>query len=608
MAAREPTQFAYRALKEIGVRSGPPAAVAALGAASMPAGEVKALKYSANGRYLAWAVASSVQIVDAATQAAVATIARAGVQDVRFSPKGTYAVTWERHAPRPGVETAANLCVWDAATGELKGGFVQSSFSPDALQWTDDEAYCAKLFSGEVRFYRPAALGKPALVLQLEGVSAFSVSPGLAPSVAVFVPERGSKPGLVRMYPVGGFGRAVANKTFFKADKVEFYWHHLGTSLLVLTQTDVDNTGRSYYGESSLYFMAAAGNFDCRVVLDREGPIHDVAWSPSEKEFAVIYGFMPAKAALFNHRAEPVFDFGTAPRNLVRFNQHGRVLAIAGFGNLLGMVDLWDRKSLKKICTIDAHGASLCEWSPDGRYLLAATLSPRLRVDNGIRIWHYSGTLVYDQKTDELYHAGWRPAPASLYPQRASLSPPPPGIAIPDPARPAQPKPAGAYRPPHARNRPAGASESPRSLSDMAEQKVFGASGRVVPGAAPRAPVGASAEMLARSADKKRNRKKAKDVDADAAAGSAAAPGAAAGPPTTEVDVLKRLRFLKKKVGQIEQLAARRDAGEPLEANQLSKIDSRPQVEGEIAELTAKLAELSAQAAAAPDAGADAAA
>ena len=39
-----------------------------------------------------------------------------------------------------------------------------------------------------------------------------------------------------------------------------------------------------------MYLLSAAGNFDCRVTLDKEGPIHDVAWSPNSKEFGVVYG------------------------------------------------------------------------------------------------------------------------------------------------------------------------------------------------------------------------------------------------------------------------------------------------------------------------------
>ncbi|KAI8321058.1 eIF2A-domain-containing protein, partial [Martensiomyces pterosporus] len=445
-------QFAFRSLKDVGVCNAPPKA-SNVQLSDKPTEEVKALKYSPNGKYLAWAISSQARVVDAQTQAVVSTIAHPGILDVQFSPSGTYLMTWERYSKSEHAEGSHNLKVWESATGELKGTFVQKAYTDWALQWTDDEKFCAKLFSGEVRFYAPTALQKAALTLKLDGITAFSVSPGLSPSVAVFVPERGGKPALVRMYTVGGFARPVANKTFFKADKVEFYWHKLGTNLLVLTQTEVDKTGRSYYGESSLYFMAAAGNFDCRVVLDREGPIHDVAWNPVEKEFVVTYGFMPAKTALFDHRAELVFDFGIAPRNFVRFNPHGRVLAVAGFGNLSGQVDLWDRKKLKKIGAIDAHGASFCEWGPDGRYLMAATLSPRLRVDNGIRVWHYSTSLVYHQEISELYQVDWRPAPVARYPQRSALSPVPAGITIAEPSPKASVKPAGAYRPPHARNR-----------------------------------------------------------------------------------------------------------------------------------------------------------
>jgi len=40
-----------------------------------------------------------------------------------------------------------------------------------------------------------------------------------------------------------------------------------------------------------------------------------VVWSPNSTEFCVVYGFMPAKATVFNLKCDPVFDFGTGPRN-----------------------------------------------------------------------------------------------------------------------------------------------------------------------------------------------------------------------------------------------------------------------------------------------------
>lgn len=37
--------------------------------------------------------------------------------------------------------------------------------------------------------------------------------------------------------------------------------------MLLLAHTDVDKTNKSYYGETNLMLLSAAGNFDCRVSL-----------------------------------------------------------------------------------------------------------------------------------------------------------------------------------------------------------------------------------------------------------------------------------------------------------------------------------------------------
>ena len=112
---------------------------------------------------------------------------------------------------------------------------------------------------------------------------------------------------------------------------------------------------------------------------------------------------MPAKSTIFDHRVNVLHDFGTSPRNYISYNPQGRLLMIAGFGNLSGTVDIWDRKTLKKVATFDASNTSYTQWSPDGRYLLCATLSPRMRVDNGVRILHWSGSLIHQELVSELY-------------------------------------------------------------------------------------------------------------------------------------------------------------------------------------------------------------
>ena len=164
---------------------------------------------------------------------------------------------------------------------------------------------------------------------------------------------------------------------------------------------------------------------------------------------------MPAKTTIFNTRAVATHSFALAPRNTILFSPHGRFVLVAGFGNLAGQMDIYDlTKDYLKICTIEASNASVCEWSPDGKHILTATTSPRLRVDNGVRIWHAGGGLMYNEDLQELYHVCWRPESTIMHPLEDSLHP------MPTPhasalaylgTKKTPSKPAGAYRPPGAR-------------------------------------------------------------------------------------------------------------------------------------------------------------
>ena len=62
----------------------------------------------------------------------------------------------------------------------------------------------------------------------------------------------------------------------------------------------MDKTNQSYYGESSLHFLRVDGTLDCAVPLSKEGPVHEARWSPRGTEFIAVYGFMPAKATVFD--------------------------------------------------------------------------------------------------------------------------------------------------------------------------------------------------------------------------------------------------------------------------------------------------------------------
>ena len=164
---------------------------------------------------------------------------------------------------------------------------------------------------------------------------------------------------------------------------------------------------------------------------------------------------MPAKTTIFNTRAKATYTFPLKPRNTILFSPNGRFVLVAGFGNLAGQMDIHDlEKDYEKVCTIEGGNPSVCEWSPDGKYILTATTSPRLRVDNGVRVWHVGGALMYNEDMTELYHVCWRPQSPGAYPREDPLH----SIPAPHPSATAYlgtkktpSKPAGAYRPPGAR-------------------------------------------------------------------------------------------------------------------------------------------------------------
>lgn len=169
----------------------------------------------------------------------------------------------------------------------------------------------------------------------------------------------------------------------------------------------------------------------------------------------ILYIVTPTKTVIFDQRVKILHDFGTAPHNFIAFNPQGRLIALAGFGNMSGQLDIFDRRTLNKVTTIDAPNTTFCEWSPDGRFLLTATLSPRLRVDNGIKIWHCTGPLLHVHLIDELYQASWRPVAVEAvapFPNQMPPAPAPaPSVALNGAVKVAAPKAAGAYRPPGAR-------------------------------------------------------------------------------------------------------------------------------------------------------------
>lgn len=379
-------------------------------------------------------------------------------QGFLWSPRGSFLVTM---APGAKGNQDANVHVWRQARaddGSEEGGYVcQASFcyqklerDKKVLQWTPDECICARaLPDGHIHILDGTDLtGAPLAELTLaHGVQSFEFAPlrprgSVKARLGVFVPDcrddlqRVVGPAEVTIWELSSTGVGLqlqvqerAKQEVTSGQVADLLWNSTGSALIAHCQTEVDESGQSYYGGSRLVLLSHDGEYkkDLTEADPTANPngtsVQAIAWSPTRDEFILISGFQPAQAALWSwdERAKKVtlakVLLEKAHRNTIRFNQFGSLVCLAGFGNLAGQVDFFgrpedDKCDFVRVSSCQANCTVSAEWAPDGRHFLTAVLAPRMRVDNGCYIWHaLAGAKVSGMEFEELYETQWRPEP-----------------------------------------------------------------------------------------------------------------------------------------------------------------------------------------------------
>lgn len=557
-----------------------------------------------------------------------------------FSPRGTFLTTWERPIKVKEGAPPVNLKLWNAQNGSfLRGWFVKAmpqkldgSISQySALQFTHDEALCMTIVSNEVHVYDGTSLqGDTKMIMKVRcpNITSFTVpinstndnSNNNSYLLTSFVPENKGKPAKVSLHQIqlsmvdhnsSGKESVLIAKSFYQTESITVKWSPKGDAALVQTQTTVDTSGQSYYGSSMLHLFQSTNTLQVTLPSANNNNntpvVHDVAWCPNPNappRFALISGSMPAMATLHNGvTGDAVFVFGQAHRNVISWSPHGRFLCLAGFGNLAGGMDFWDKNKLKKMPRfattasssvqeiqgeIRAHCAVGYGWSPDSRSFFVSTTSPRMNVDNGIRLYRYNGHGPYDQGAAVPWdNATYQPnrllavefAPGGragvelerTYADRPQ-SPPPKrvdGVAVTAAAPPtttSAPS-VGRYVPPSARGKGTGGGGGGNSLAERMRREregstahagkivmgsQFSAGKKVVPGMAPPVDPNAKSKSAVRR-ERQKLAKQQRDAEEEAklAAEQAAAVAAAAAVP---VDPEKRAKKIKKMLKQIDDL------------------------------------------------------
>ncbi|KAL6548774.1 hypothetical protein OROGR_008540 [Orobanche gracilis] len=384
-------------------------------------------KFSEDGsKLMAIQSNSLISIYDSKNLVEVRSLVVPNVLAASISPCGTYVQTFQK----PMSPQDKNVVLWKTDSGESVFQLFQKNMTKatwPSIRFSSDETISSRLASNEVQFFDPKDFSKGIVHrLRVPGIAAFELSKTPGSYVAVFVPESKGMPGNVQIFACAKElqSKPVARNSFFRCSTVQLNWNYGSTGLLVVVQSDVDKTNQSYYGESKLNYLTTDGSNEGLVPLRKEGPVHDVQWSFSGKEFAVVYGcilifffleamldffnecsmrdmkrqVMPAMATIFDKKCNPLLELGTGPYNTIRWNPKGKC-----------DMAFWDYVEKKKLGATKAELSVTSEWSPDGRYFMIATTAPRLQVDNGIKIFHHNGSLYFKRMFDKLFQVDWKP-------------------------------------------------------------------------------------------------------------------------------------------------------------------------------------------------------
>lgn len=222
--------------------------------------------YSPDGRYLAWVNGQVVNICTTTDWRTVRSLPRPKACYLKFSPAGNYLMTYESFfTTKESPQGSHNLYVYDANTGDQVYSIVQKNQRAWEPVWSQDESIMALMLGGEAFFFDaagPNGLSKHSKKIGSSRNGTLSMAPNAQqPFVAFCVPGTKGGPSQCKIYKYPDLQAAqpVAFKSFFQADSVEMLWNRRGNGLLLLTSTDVDQTGASYYGKQALHFMSTRG-------------------------------------------------------------------------------------------------------------------------------------------------------------------------------------------------------------------------------------------------------------------------------------------------------------------------------------------------------------
>lgn len=435
----------------------------------------KYAKFSPKGTYLCSIHPQGVQTWGGAEFQSMQKFIHNQVRLIDFSPNENYLVTLSplgiqlpenpaerEHFPFKEESIDHKLVVWNLKTGEVARTFAlpphlegQKEMPWPLVKWSFDDKYCARQGPNAIAIYETPSfqlLNKK--LVEVDSIVDFEWAPSgvhLSGSkvetgehvLSYWTPESSNQTARVALMQIPSTN-ILRTINLFQVSDCKMHWHDESKFLCVKVDRHT-KSGKTIF--SNLEFFKTTERDIPVEKLELKDVVVNFAWEPRSNRFITISRLddgnnnpsIPKNVISFYtheetgkgkaatskykcfHKVEDKFS------NNIHWAPKGRFVVIANIGKSNGEIDFYDcsfeddnktanksNNNVKLLKSEKYGGMTNLSWDPSGRFVSAWSSSWIHNIENGYKLFEFTGNLLRDDTIDQFREFIWRPRPASL--------------------------------------------------------------------------------------------------------------------------------------------------------------------------------------------------
>lgn len=432
----------------------------------------KYAKFSPKGTYLCSIHPQGVQVWGGSDFQSINKFIHNQVRLIDFSPNENYLVTLsplpielpERPADReifPFKEEnfGHKLVIWDLKTGEVARSFAlpphlegQKEMPWPLVKWSADDKYCARQGPNALAIYETPSfqlLNKK--LVEIDSIVDFEWAPSLVKMansktetgehlLSYWTPESSNHTARVALMHVPTT-TVLRTINLFQVSDCKMHWSDDSKFLCVKVDRHT-KSGKTVF--SNLEFFKVAEKDIPVEKVELKDEVINFAWEPKSERFITISRlddgnnnpaipknnisfFAPESQTKGRVSASSYKCFEKVEKkscNTIAWSPKGRFAVLATIGKSGGELEFYDTSfdddkvkggdNVKLLKTEKYAGLTNLAWDPSGRLLATWSSSWIHSIENGYKLFEFTGNLIKDETIDQFKEFIWRPRPASL--------------------------------------------------------------------------------------------------------------------------------------------------------------------------------------------------